>query len=105
MKVLQPSFIRKGFEHNLIERTDKAAIYSQSFDGKILAFEVFRVKILKPYTLAGIEFPESEPYPHDEAFGLWAWSVAVFSNQERAFQRARDKYTQLNQTQDGTQEA
>lgn len=96
MKQLPQTLVRKKFIYEQVQRSDKAALYSQKEGDRILAYEVFKVRKLNSYVLAGITFEESEAFPHDEAFGLWAWSISVFSDLERALKRAEDIYTKLN---------
>ena len=96
MKQLPQTLTRKKFIYEQIQRSDKAALYSQKEGDKILAYEVFKVRKLNSYVLAGITFEESEAFPHDEAFGLWAWSIPVFSDLERVLKRAEGIYTKLN---------
>ncbi len=96
MRTLPLEFKRKGFEYKQVDRNNKAAIYSQSLSDKILAYEVFKVKILPAYNLGGVSFEKSEPFPFDEAFGLWAWSIKVFNdNVQKALDRANIKFNQL----------
>lgn len=95
MKTLPLFYSKKRFDYKLIERSDKAVIYSQSFEGKLLGYEVFRVKISKPYVLAGIEFEGGETLPSDESFGVWAWSYPCFTNPERALSKAKLKFEEL----------
>lgn len=103
MKTLPLLLVRKKFLYEQVERSNKAAIYSQKNEkGTLLAYEVFKVKKLNSYTLAGITFEESEPFPHDEAFGLWAWCVSVFNDPKSSLDRAqllyKDLNTQVNET-------
>lgn len=100
MKQLPQTLTRKKFIYEQVQRSDKVAIYSQKEGDRVLAYEVFKVRKLNSYVLAGITFEESEAFPHDEAFGLWAWSISVFNNPERALKRAGDIYIKLNTSSD-----
>ncbi len=102
MKTLPLSYSKKRFDYKLIQRSNKAAIYSQSFEGKLLAYEVFQVKVAKAYSFGGIQFEGGEYTPSDESFGMWAWSFGIFSTPERALERAQEKYTQLNLQENDT---
>lgn len=62
-----------------VKRNNKAAVYRrEKMDGKIVGFEVFKIKV-QP---AGTKFPngvvtteDQEKYPTANVFGKWAWFV------------------------------
>jgi len=64
----------------LMERTEKKAIYHRSDD----IWEVFRIKIRKAEEEFGKQYPEREVYPGNEDFGQTAW---CFNNRENALKR------------------
>jgi len=70
-----------GLTAELIERTEKKAIYLRS-DG---IYEVFKILIHPEETLpSGKTYPEREVYPGNEDFGVTAW---CFNNKENALKR------------------
>ena len=90
MKILPNELVRKGFKYSLIERGSQALIYSKkSLSGNIY-FEVFQIKIRPVSFIKNITIPRSERFPHDEAFGYWAWSFY-------SLLKAKKKFTFLNQ--------
>lgn len=78
MKKLLDGVRKNGFDYVLITRTETKAIYKQSFDGKIIAYEVFIVKVIKECALAGVVIPEHEKFPSDNDFGKTAWSYKQY---------------------------
>lgn len=73
-----------GLTADLIERTEKKAIYLRS-DG---CYEIFKIKKEKAREMFGKQYPDREVYPGNEDFGKTAW---CFSNQKNAL----EKYNQL----------
>lgn len=84
MKKLDTVIKKSVFEYNLIEREDNKAIYSQSYEGEIIAYEVFKVKVAKEIELFGTIVPEHEKFPGDNDFGVTAWSCKTY---EKALER------------------
>ena len=99
MKLLAQQYIKKKIIFDLVERSDKAAIYCQNYNGEVLAYEVFKIKQALPHTISGIEFPAMELFPSDESFGVWAWSYGNYGDLSKALVRAQNKYAQLNAIQ------
>ena len=85
-----PEQLRKcGFDYKLIKRENDKCIYSQSESGRIVAYEVFKTKIIKcrermielnkrsGRSLDKI-YPEfKESFPNDEEFGKRAHSYST----------------------------
>lgn len=78
MKKLDTVIKKRLFEYNLIDREDHKAIYSQSYEGKVIAYEVFKVKVAKETELFGAIIPEHEKFPGDNDFGVTAWSCKTY---------------------------
>lgn len=85
MKELQTERRKNGFRYIQIRRGDKSFVYGQYLNTDLIGFEVFERRVSKEHTAPnGIHFEEAEIFPHDEAFGLWAWS---YSTQSKAMQK------------------
>lgn len=70
MKTLPTEFSKDGFNYAQVQRTDSTAIYSQSKHGRILGYEVVKIRRLPPKTLpSGTVLPEREGYPSSESWG------------------------------------
>lgn len=83
------SVIRKSiFTYELVDRTESRAIYSQSYDGKIISWEVFKIKIAKDGEILGRFIEGGERFPSDNDFGVTAWSI-------NNFDKAMMKYNEL----------
>jgi hypothetical protein len=76
MRELSLTVIKYGFNYEQMERTEKYAVYKQTFikTGTVHGFEVFKIMISKDYVLSGSHVEGGECFPHNEAFGKWAWS-------------------------------
>lgn len=86
MELLPETIRRKGFFYNLEKRGTKALIYKQtdSEEGYVAAYEVFKIKVDQPKVVFGIQLNEREIFPANEDFGKWAWSCP---NLERALKK------------------
>lgn len=82
MKILEKEIKKNGFVYLQIHRSKDSAIYSQHDNGKIIAYEVFKIKIQQERLFKGRLMPLKEKFPHDEAFGYTAWTVR---SEEKAF--------------------
>lgn len=77
MELLKETYTKNGTVYNLVNRNDKAAIYSQKdLNGLLIGFEVFEVKIQKAFQFPGTTKinPEKEKFPGNEDFGHFAYS-------------------------------
>lgn len=63
-----------GWTLTQIKRDRTRAIYEQSKDGQVCAYEVIRIEVAKPFTIAGKEYPEREVYPKSEDWGRTGWT-------------------------------
>jgi hypothetical protein len=99
MKILETSFRKKGFFHELVYREKEWAIYKRT---RVLQntethhYEVIRVKIHPAYELAGISFVESEGYPSSEMWGTLGWTVATEPLARQKLEEARVHQKQLD---------
>ena len=86
MELLPETIRRKGFFYNLEKRGTKALIYKQtdSEDGYVASYEVFKIKVDQPKVVFGIQLNEREIFPANEDFGKWAWTCP---NLERALKK------------------
>ena len=86
---------RNGFNYTQVLRGRRTCIYSQEVTEDVTYYEVFLIKVI-PYRTIVIngevvrEVPAHEKYPHNEAFGYWAWSF-------ESYERALKKYNELEQ--------
>jgi hypothetical protein len=86
VKKLPITFKKNGYEFEQLERAEKKAIYSASFGGGVVAFEVVKIRIRKPYMnlFTGKLDPEKEIYPGNEDFGKTGWFI---TDRGRAYER------------------
>ena len=67
-------FKHKSFGYRQLERNEKAAIYSQSAGDQIAAYEVVKIRTVKPKIWMGREIPFREVYPSDSDWGSRGWT-------------------------------
>lgn len=67
-------FKHKSFGYRQLERNEKAAIYSQSAGDQIAAYEVVKIRTVKPKIWMGREIPFREVYPSDNDWGSRGWT-------------------------------
>lgn len=83
MKLLESELSKNGFTYKLVERNEFKAIYSQWDGGRIVGFEVFKVKKQKATTLIlsgnTIYLEAKETYPNNEDFGKRAWAYKTLA--------------------------
>ena len=88
MKKLDSTYRRHGYTYQLVDRNEHAAIFSQANeDGKVVAYEVGKVKIGKEVTIAGKTIEAGERFWVDEDFGVIAWTYADFDRAVAVFRQ------------------
>lgn len=93
MRTLPTYFQRKGFRYTQILRGPKACLYSQGVSKEMENFEVFLLRVKPERCLHGKILEAGEIYPHDAAFGFWAWTY-------KDYKRALKKYYELEKIND-----
>lgn len=64
---------RNGATYVFAKRGLKSLIYARTVPEQDTTYEVFKIKIRKASKVKGHIIPPGEVFPHDEAFGYWAW--------------------------------
>lgn len=75
-----------GYAHTQIKRGKKAFIYEQDLGNGIKQYEVFKLKTKPDRLVGGKVLPAKEVFPHDEAFGYWAWCISRYPEALKKFQ-------------------
>ena len=88
MKTLPDKLTKYGFEYTNILRGKRSFVFKQSYTPNTTYFEVFKRRVNREFTINGVTIPESEAFPTDNAFGVWAWSY-------RSYDKALKKYNEL----------
>jgi len=81
-KTLKVNFNRKGFEYNLVKRVADKAIYEQLRNGKVVAYEVVRIRRHDGYTLGDVFIEPSEIYPSDNEWGAHGFTCRDLKSAE-----------------------
>ena len=83
----RPSVLRKGFHYQLVLKNSKFILYKQrSLENNVtVGYEVHLIKFQKERFFRGIRFEEKIQFPHDEAFGKWAWSYGTLNSAIKNF--------------------
>jgi hypothetical protein len=71
--------MKNGFEYVQVKRGRSWAIYEQKREGRVIAYEVFRIKTRKAGKVFGKWQPEREALPGKEEFGKTAWTVSTLT--------------------------
>ncbi|VVC76027.1 hypothetical protein AQUSIP_13280 [Aquicella siphonis] len=103
LEILPPRLRKNGFDYRLVERTPAVCIYEQSSGGLVVAYEVFKTKIVKHRESMialkkqfNAQCDESqflnykeykEAFPADEEFGTRAWTYRDLEKAKLAFSR------------------
>lgn len=94
IKKLPPVINRNGYEYLKLKENENAFIYIQiiSEEENIYAYEVIKKKIRPKRLVYGKVISERECFPHDEAFGKWAWSFKHLSAALEKFRALNEKF-------------
>ena len=95
MKTLNTTFEKRGFQYQQVLREGQVAIYSQTLNDRIIAYEVIKIKQAPAHERGGVQFPEMELYPSDEQFGLNGWSFGNYGDLSATYHKALTKFTQI----------
>lgn len=84
--IVLPVELRKNkYDYKLFQRGNKACIYKQMDNGKVIGYEVFLIKYTKARLMPnGDTISAHEKFPGNEDFGKTAWSCKEL---ERAIKR------------------
>ena len=85
MKTLPKKLRKNGFDYTLVSRGKRSCIYEQRVSEEIKRYEVFLIKVQREREYQGKLFPEKERFPHDEAFGYWAWTCMTLDAAMKRF--------------------
>lgn len=88
IKTLPLKLRKNGFDYTQVLRGRRTCIYAQTVSKEITYYEVFHIKISPKKIICGHTIEERERFPHDEAFGYWAWTFSTW-------ERALEKYNQI----------
>ncbi len=93
-----PGIIHKnGFRYTQIWRGKTSCIYEQMvWEPDTIYYEVFLIKVKPAQTLFGREIPPRERFPHNEAFGYWAWTYHNLRDAKRKFNELEKSMTYEN---------
>lgn len=93
-----PKEVRKnGHIYNFLRKGEKSYIYEQYCPDsqKVIAWEVFQIKVDKPKIVFGVSLGEREIFPGNEDFGKWAWSYSNYTKAEEKFTYLENRTTDI----------
>lgn len=85
-RTLPLEFQQDKFHYRQVHRSDRAAVYSQSKNGKILGYEVIKIRRAKGGFLRGALIPPREVYPGSSQWGKFSWTVKTWEGAMERFQ-------------------
>ena len=72
---LATQFRHDGFDYRQITREGDAAIFAQSRNGRVRAFEVIRIRRHDGFEIAGRLVEPAEYYPRSGEWGAYGWTL------------------------------
>lgn len=100
LELLPLSLKKNGYEYKQIKRGDHAAIYEArdpENENKIAFYETFEIRVSQPKIAFGKSYGAYEIFPGNGVFGMWAWCYGAGSDQQRALNRATEKFDLLEE--------
>lgn len=88
MKTLPEKIRKNGFEYTQILRGNRSCIYEQKVHENRCDYEVFLIKTRPERKIQNKIIETNERFPHDEAFGLWAWTY-------KSYDKALEKFNKI----------
>lgn len=92
-QTLLPTIKKNGFTYTLTKRGNKALLYQQHITESLFSYEVFVIKVRQERAFNGQTFPAKEQFPHNEAFGKWAWTFRNLEDAEQKFMELENSNT------------
>lgn len=86
MKKLEDNIRKNRFDYTLVKRSTSNAIYAQNSEGNVIAYEVFKIKIVKDGEVFGKFVEGHEKFPSDKDFGISAWSCRTLEKANQRFE-------------------
>jgi len=86
MKPLPLTLRKNGFNYTQLLRGVKTYIYEQEVLKDLKYYEVFQIKIAPERIFKGKVIEPHERFPHDEAFGVWAWTYRNYESALKKFE-------------------
>jgi hypothetical protein len=85
MKTLPIKLRKNGFEYVQVQRGQRSCIYEQRVAPGLNYYEVFVIRIKPERILQGKKIKAREWFPHNEAWGEWAWTFRNYDAAIRKF--------------------
>lgn len=99
MRKIGSKIRKKGFELNLVTRSENWAVFEQHHPtAGLIAYEVVRIKVLKAgRVMDGNLLPEREVIASTSDWGTYGFTFGCFGDHEKAKNAAYKKFTELSQ--------
>lgn len=76
-----------GSYYTLMRRSEDKALYKQTIEGQVSAYEMFRIKVREEETIKGVTYPKREVFCSNQDFGVTAKSLMASIGDEGAIKR------------------
>lgn len=90
---LPTSYKENGYDFIIIKRVDDIVIAEQRYEGRLLAYEVYKVKKTPPMDLNGYSYPAKESTPGSSQWGISGWTFFSLEDAEKKLQELLHKTT------------
>ena len=78
MTPIPTTYNKHGYTFTLFRREGSVAVYEQTKNGKLYAFEVVKIRPGRPYTIRGVSYPAAELLPSDREWGAYGKTFSLF---------------------------
>ena len=97
LKTLPIQLVKNGYTYTQVLRGNRSCIYEQRVSQYVVRFEVFLIKVKPETILAGKKLEAKERFPHDEAFGYWAWVYFTLNDAMKKYNQLENHEETINQ--------
>lgn len=85
-RILRKQFTKRGYEYRQVKRSDRVAMYEQRKDGRLHAYEVFRIQVHDARMMGDKLLQAGEAPPPDEQWGKKGWTCVTLEGAEQRYE-------------------
>jgi len=99
MKKLEKKFIRNGFKHEQVRRTDRVAIYKRwKYGVNDIHYEVIKISKHNGYKLGASFVKSAETYPGGSLWGIQGWTHQTLESAQSKFKEVCRRFNVKTKT-------
>ena len=85
MELLSKEVKTNSSAYHQLKRQDDVGLYEQRINGRLTAYEVIIIHIMKARELFGKKYPKKEVYPKSSQWGEYRWTFSKIEKAEQKF--------------------